>query len=277
MQALQIRTLPETNRLSIIVATILLVYASSRFVVLPAQGLNLMIAGVSLPLQVNFVTLAAWMSAILAALGTDWILNDHPAFGHHQPYWQRTLPHLILPTLTAWMISLPLQQIQVGWQWWSVLGMGGGLLMLVLVAEYSVVDVEDIRFPVAIVGLTAISFTLFLFLAVSVHSIGLRLYLTLPTLELAIGLIALRTLYLRLGGQWRFTWVGVTMLIMAQIITALHYWPLSPARYGLFILAPAYALTSLGGAMAEENPPYSAFIEPAVIFVLIILLAFWLT
>ncbi|HPH94393.1 MAG TPA: hypothetical protein PKW33_00865 [Anaerolineaceae bacterium] len=277
MQAQPIRTLPEINRLSIIVATILLVYASSRFVFLPSQGLNLSIAGISLPLQADFVTLAAWVSAVLAALGTDWILSDHPALNRDQPYWQRTLPHLILPTLTAWVISLPLHQIQVGWQWWSVLGMGGGLLMLVLMSEYSVVDAEDIRYPAAIVGLTAISFALFLFLAVSVHSVGLRLYLTLPTLELAVGLISLRTLYLRLGGQWRFTWTGVIMLIMAQIITALHYWPLSPARYGLFILAPAYAFTSLGAAIEEEQLSYRIFIEPVIMVALILLLAFWLT
>jgi hypothetical protein len=186
------------------------------------------------------------------------------------------LQHWILPGLTAWVIGVPLNSLATSPEWWIVFSMGGVLLVLVFIAEYSVADVVDIRHPAATVGLTALSFALYLILAITVRSADFRLYLMLPALALAVWLVSLRTLYLRLGGKWLFAWASVIAVVVGQIAMALHYWPLSPIRFGLILLGPSYALTSLVGGIEEGRPVQGWLIEPAVMLLLLWGLALWL-
>jgi hypothetical protein len=82
-------------------------------------------------------------------------------------------------------------------------------------------------------------------------------------------LVTLRSLYLRLAGQWYFAWAIGISLVTAQVAMALHYWLLSPLRFGLVILGLAYALTSVAGSIEEGRPGKTLWVEPAVmLFVL---------
>lgn len=73
--------------------------------------------------------------------------------------------------------------------------------------------------------------------------------------------MSLRTLYLRLQ-KWEFFWAGGIALVSAQLASALHYWPLAPIQFGLALLGPLYALTSLAGNLGEAASPRRAFVEP---------------
>jgi hypothetical protein len=83
----------------------------------------------------------------------------------------------------------------------------------------------------------------------------------LPAVFIVSGLVTLRSLYLRLQ-RWEFAWAGGVALISAQLASALHYWPLSPVQFGLALLGPLYALTSLAGSLGEDLPIRRAAIEP---------------
>jgi hypothetical protein len=146
----------------------------------------------------------------------------------------------------------------------------------VLIAEYVAVDPEDVRHALAAAGLTAVAFALYLVLAATLRYAGLRLFLILPALSVAVGLVSLRTLRLRLSDRWSLVEVVIITLISAQLAAALHYWPLSPVSFGLALLGPAYALTSLLGDLAEGETLRSAAIEPLVVLILVWLSAFWL-
>jgi hypothetical protein len=148
--------------------------------------------------------------------------------------------------------------------------------MLVLVAEYIAVDPNDVRQPIAGAGLTAVSFALFLALAVSLRFSGLRLFLVLPALAIAVGLASLRTLHLRLHGQWAFTQMAIIVLFVGQLAAALYYWPLSPVSFGLALLGPAYGLTSLLASLAEGEPLPQAVVEPLVVLLLVWGAALWI-
>jgi hypothetical protein len=148
--------------------------------------------------------------------------------------------------------------------------------MLVLLAEYIVVDPEDVRHPPAAAGLTAVSFALYLALAVALRFGGVRLFLVLPALTLAAGLVSLRALHLRLHGRWAFIPAGVIALIVGQLAAGLYYWPLTPVAYGLALLGPAYALTSLIGALEEGEPLSQALVEPGIVLVLVWGAAVWI-
>lgn len=265
------RNLPAPDRLSVLAATILLAYALARFVNLPARELALQLPGLYLAVQVNIQTVIALLVAGLTATGADWLMRDHPAIKGNS-----TLEHWLLPALTAWVIGLPLFQLPLSPVWWVGFALGGGLLMLVLVAEYIVVDPEDARQPPAAAALTAVSFALFLVLAVALRFAGTRLFLILPAIVLAAGLVSLRALHLRLHGRWVFVEACIIAVLIGQMAAALHYWPLSPAAYGLALLGPAYALTSLVGSLAEGEMLPQAVIEPAVVLAVVWGAALWI-
>ena len=168
----------------------------------------------------NFNTIVSILVAILAAAGTDWVIQDHP----HKEGKTR-LPHWLLPALTAWAIGIPLTTLENSPQWWVVFALGGLLFVLVLVAEYIVVDANDLRHAPASVGLTAVAFALYLILAISVRAAGLRLYMLLvlvPTCSLfhSDALFTLR-------GQWHAPWHLVSLSVVGQRQRFLHYWALT--------------------------------------------------
>jgi len=263
--------LPDAERLSILSATILLAYALSQFVDIPGRQIAVQLPGIYLEAQVNIRTLVALLVAGLTAAGSDWLMRDHPARGK-----KHLFEHLILPALTALVIAIPLAQMPLSAIWWLGFALGGAALILVLIAEYIALDPEDMRVPLASAGLIAISFALFLALAVALRFSEARLFLILPGLALAAGLVSLRTLHLRLHGQWALLQAGMVAFIVAQLVAVLHYWPLSPVPYGLVLLGPAYALTSFFARMEEGELPRQAVLEPVVILLLVWGAAIWI-
>ncbi|MHC1784257.1 MAG: hypothetical protein AB9891_16140 [Anaerolineaceae bacterium] len=262
-------SLPDTNHLSVVTATILFAYALTPFVDLPERNLNFQIPGFFFVLRINFVTLVSILAAGLAMAGAIWLVEEHP----DRPK-KNAFIHGLLPGLTAWMIGVPLSSLTVDLQWWVVFAFGGVLLTLVFAAEYIVVDISDARIGPATVGLTAISFAMYLILAVTARASSLRLYLLLPPLVATLGLITWRTLYLRLGGKRSLHWGVAISILVGQFAIGIHYWPLLPLRYGLILLAASSALTSLAGGLDEKLPVRTIWIEPAVLLVLFLGFAF---
>ena len=251
--------LPNTNRLSVLAASVLLAYSLLPFITLPERELVLGVAGIVFNFRINFATLIAIISAGLAASGTDWLLRDHPRLGR-----QQTFQHWLLPALTAWVIGVPLHSLTVGLQWWAVFAFGGLLLVLVLVAEYIAVDSSDTRHAPAAVGLTAVSYALFLILTIALAGASARLYVLIPAISLAIFFVTLRSMYLRLNGRWCVAWAFGIAAIVSQISVALHYMPIQPLRFGLLVLGLAYALASVAGAVEEGRSWRTLWVEPAI-------------
>ena len=233
--------------------------------------LGVQLPGFYLSFQLGLQTIVALVVAGLTASGADWLLHDHPALGKRS-----TLQHWLLPALTAWVIELPLSQLPLGPLWWLGFLLGGLLIVLVLVAEYIVVDPDDARYLPASATLTAVSFTLYLVLAAALRFAGLRLYLLLPALMLGGFLVSLRAFQLRLPGKSRLLQAGVIAFITTQLAAVLHYWPLSPVSFALALLAPAYALTGLIENLEEGESGLQVLIEPGLIILLIWGIALWL-
>ena len=218
-------------------------------------------------------------SVSVRAIENDSLLANNPARPKYRfpgsaylrgSYAVRNLfQHWLLPALTAWVIGVPLNSLAVGLQWWAVFAFGGLLLVLVLIAEYIAVDPYDTLHGPAAIGLTAVSYALLLILTIALVAAGTRLYIFLPALTIAIFLVTIRSLYLRLAGRWYFGWsIGIS-LVIAQVAMALHYWPLSPLRFGLVILGLAYALASVAGSVEEGRPGKALWVEPVVMLVVL--------
>lgn len=260
--------LPDVDRLSVLSAVILLAYALSPFVPFQGRGVTLEISGAIFVFPVNYVTLLSFLVAALAAVGTDWLLREHPFLGV-QSTWQ----HLLLPALTAWVIGVLLNNLQISLEWWAIFGFASFFLILVFVAEYITVDLSDARHVPATVVLTAASFALCLVVAIVLRAADARLYLLLPSVAATTFLVSLRSLYLRLGGRWCWGWALGISLFVGQVAMGVHYLPLSPLAFGLMLLGPAYSLTSLAGSLEEGREWHTVWIEPILTLFVVLVLA----
>jgi len=262
--------LPDRDRLSVVTATLVVALLSGYFIHLPGREIVLQWSWLVLPVRITVANLLAVLIAALTVAGTDWVLSDHPSLGE-----RRTVSHWLLPALTAWVLEVLLQHLPLGVLWWSALFLGLALWLLVLIAEYIVIDGSDMRYPLAATGLTGLGFLLFFLLAVTVRSSGWRMLFTAPMLGLAGGVVALRTFNLQLHGVWRPVEAVFMMVIVAQLAAAFHNLPIPPVAFGLILTASAYAATVYLGHLMEEQPPLQALWEPVVAFVLLMLLLPW--
>lgn len=249
------RYLPEGDRVSVLVAVILLAYALARVISLPEYRLEAVLGSRELVFSIDFDVLVAFIIAGLTATGTDWLLRSHPAFrGAAVEYW-------LLPALTAWALSIPLSSLPGGPVWWVAFALGGVLIAVVLLAEYIALDATDARYGVAVAGLTALSFALLLILTISLRFTGVRLFLQLPVVVVSAALVSLRTMHLRMGGRWETGWMTGVALMSAQLAVAWHYLPVTPIQYGLLMIGPVYALTALAINTYEGFSTRRAFVE----------------
>ena len=122
-------------------------------------------------------------------------------------------------------------------------------------------------------GLIALSFALYLFLAIATRGAGLRLYAVSSTLAIGIFPIVLRTLYLRLAGQWHFPWALGIALVVGQLSVGLHYLPLSPIFFGMLMLTVSFTLVNLAQNVIQEQPLRAVWFESAAMGLILVLIA----
>lgn len=263
------RYLPDPSRVSVLTAIILLSFALTHFLHVPEGNITIPIFGLALTIPISLNTAISLLTAALTAAGVDWLLRTHPSIEKGE-----TREHWLLPTLTSLALGIALNTLPEN-VWWLGFGLGVFLLVTVFLAEYVVVDPTDIRYPVATAVLTALAFAIFLILAVSLKASGGRLFLIAPALFVGSFLAALRTLHLRLNERWELAWAIGIGLVGMQLGAALHYWPLTPVRYGLALLAPVYALTVLAVSLADGVSFRRAAAEPGVMLAMIWGLLIW--
>lgn len=251
------RYLPDTNRVGVLLASVLLAFALTRLLQTPEFTIELQWPGFFFAYPLSLNTAMVVMAAGLSATGMDWLLRSHPSLGK-----TRTIEHWLLPTLATFIIGIPLTGLPPDNTWWIGFGIGGLLLALIFLAEYIVVEPSAPNYAIATAGLTALSFAIYLILTTALRYSGARLFILAPALFIVSGLVSLRTMHLRAGRKWEFNWALGIALICTQLGAGLHYWPVSPVQFGLALLGPLYALTTLTGNLLEGIPLRSAMVEP---------------
>jgi len=264
-------TLPDINRLSIVSAAIMLAFALTKIVSFPAQMVSFTIFGILLEFLFNFSTVITIFTSILAAAGMDWLIQSHPQKEQHTSVLSYSR-HWVVPILTTLVIGVVLNSFAGGTYWWVIYGLGSILLVAVFVAEYNVVAPEENEHPIAIVGLTGLTFALYFLLSVAVFSANLRLYIRLPLLAIGAMMAISRSLQLRLG-RWFPVWVIINSLAISEIVVGFHYLPLSPVQSGLMLVGIAYALTSILTGIKESRKKLGLWGEPVAMLLLMILVS----
>jgi len=255
----QEKYVPDSNRIGLLTSTVLLALALTRIIPSPEFNFELQLPGFFLTLPFNINTAMSLLTACLSGTGMDWLLRGHPSYkgGVTFQWW-------FLPTLTTFVISIPLSILPDGSAWWVGFIVSGIFLYFVFLAEYIAVNTDAPYYSISMVGLTAISYTLFFVLAVALRASEARLFLVTPALFLAASLASLRILHLRLNGSWEYAWTIGIGLICIQFATGLHYWPLTPVQFGLVLVGPLYGLVNLAANLGESIPTQRAVLEPAI-------------
>ncbi|MEK6222112.1 MAG: hypothetical protein N2D54_07665 [Chloroflexota bacterium] len=261
---------PNTERISIMFASISLAYALTQFINSPSQTYFFSILGILIPIKINFQTLVTVAVTIMTASGTNWLMDDGQVSDK-----EASVPHWLLPALTAWIISILLITLPLSLLWWGVFLIGGLFLLTVVLAEYIVKDPQDVRHPFAAAGLTALGYTVFIILAISLRSTKTRLILTLPALGFTAGLICLRALHLRLQGKRQIPQSIAATLIIMQLAAGLHYFAISSISYGMVLLGAIYFMINF---MINNDSGFNfreAIREPLISMGIIWLIAIW--
>lgn len=250
----QYSPLPDRNRLSILVGTILLAYTLTHFVTIPPLEMDFSILGVFFPIKVNFTTLVSLLVAGLTASGTAWLLLEHPASSRTTG----TFVHWLLPSLTALVLLQAINQLPFSGSWWIAAVGSGCLLMLVLAAEYITLDPANRFYLAAEMVVSILSIVLFLILAISLHASETRLFYRVPVLSLAALLVYLRVIHLRQQGRWAVVHGSVSFLLIGELAAGLHYWPLGSIGFGLALTGPLYALIEVSDLLPAPGEPFSS-------------------
>lgn len=256
----------DSGKLSVIMAAIMLAYSVTPFVTIPNRELNFQLPGFLFLLRVDYIGLVSILSAGLGATGMAWLLLSQK----HEGLQRKDVQHLLIPSLTAWAIGVPLGAIDITLQWWAVFVFGGILLSLVFVSEFIIVDLNDPRASLAIIGLSAVGYVIYLVLSVAMHGAGLRLYLTLPVFFITAGLVSWRILNLRLQGTNIFHWSLATALITTQTAIGLHYLPVLPIQFGLVLTGLCYAIISFALLYEKTHEVKLCWMEPLILLVLFV-------
>jgi hypothetical protein len=236
--------IPNRDRLSVLTAIILLAYALARTVQLPTRPLRAMLFGSSIGFDVNGPFVLLVLVAVLISAGADSLMRSHPEL--RGASLARSMVHWILPGGAALGLGLLLNRLPAGVAWWAGLGFTAVFLVLVLIAEYTVVAPDDAGFYWAALGLTVLAYAVALVFFVLLRASGARAAISATTAALISGLIALRLLLLAGAGvRESLPYAGILGLCLGECTWALNYWPAGALGTGLALLVIFYTGTGL--------------------------------
>jgi hypothetical protein len=252
--------LPSADRVGVLIASVLLAFALTRLIQSPRFTLTIELPGFYFAYPITLGTAMTVLAAALTATGMDWLTRSHPALGKRS-----NIEHLMLPTLTTFVIGAPLALLPDGRTWVTGFAFGAIVLIIVFLAEYITINPSSPSYAISRAGLTALAYALFLVLASSIRFSGIRMFLLVPTIFITAMLISLRILHLDGTDRWDFPWAIGIGIVCAQVSAGLHYWPLTPLQFGLALTGPLYALTMLSANLTENIPLRRASVGPAII------------
>ena len=251
------------KRLSIVIASITMVLGATFMLPVthnPAEENPFIFVERLLPLLV----------AALAYLGTIWVFAETPTSKVKIPQRQMLI-HLILPTLSVYILTLALIQMDRNATWWWVYLAGILLYAAVVVAENQDLSSSQNQSPLAGILLIALSHALFFILAV-VFKLGLlRLIFVVPGIFLAATFISLRMIKQRTD-QFKPGWILIVGLVVTQLAGALFYFFITPVQYALILTALLYSLISLTSGYIEKRKGRNLFFEPILMLVIVLII-----
>lgn len=266
-----IRHFPDRDRLSVITAVIVLAYALARFVELPSREISAVLFGSKIGFELNGQLMLLLMVAALISTGSETLIRSHP---RAESGYRRNALHWIVPGWTALGLGLLLELAPTGPVWWLGLAVSAVFLVMVLVAEYTVVDPDDAVYRVAALGLTALAFIVAMALFGWVRFTGTRAALSATFTAAIAGSLGVRLLMLNGAPFSRSAiYASIIGLVVGEAMWAFNYWRLAPTGAGLLLLVLFYVLHGLSQQHLTAQLNRRAIIEYMVVGIIGVVIA----
>lgn len=247
----------DTSKFSVVLASVLIFLAADNLIPLGYFDLGKPLAFFGLVIPVDLGFLYSLLVSLLVVVGMLWILSDHPMLEENR------IQHVFIPALFVFILSVALKQLPIGATFWTIFFIGTGLLYMTMVSEYITVDIMDMRYPLASVGIQTLAYLIF-FLFISTLSYGnTRLLYLVVFISLSSFAISQRGFFLRVG-EWKTVWSVVIAFIMTQIAVGFHYLPFHPYQFGVLTVGVLFALVEFT-AQLENTVEKRSFILPGSI------------
>jgi hypothetical protein len=235
----------DFDLLSVLTGSLVLALALTRFLAIPLRPLlQMTIFGSPLSINVSAINLMILLVLGLAVTGTAVFLRSHPYWDHADikhttMFW--IVPGLLSMALVAW-----LDRMQIGVGWTAVLLGCAVLLPLAFLVEYGEVDSAVVDFnwrpwvQVALVQLTAV------ILFTVIYDARLRSLVSGTAVLLIATLLAARLFWpLTPNLSQTFAYAAIVGMALGQMTWVFNYWRLSGLQGGFLLLLLFYGLTGL--------------------------------
>jgi hypothetical protein len=261
----------DRNRLSVLVAVLLLGSVLFRFIELPEHTWKLHPLGSPLEIHVTGTWLLTTLMVSLVCTGTNLILHDHP---HLETYSGRPIYiSWVLPGIMAGLSAYLLTQITT-WSLWI-----GGLLVasvsisLVVSAEYTAISPQDPGYPMARLALNMLAYLLAFTLFAVIYHTHTRSLITATLMMLAAAVLGLDLLSVA-DVQFRRValFAGIVALIIGESTWALNYWQISAWAGGLLLLLVFYLVTNVAHQYLLERLSISDLVEFAIVAIIVLVI-----
>ncbi len=264
----------DRNRLSVLIAVLLLGSVIFRFIELPERVWNLQLLGSPLEIHVTETWLLITLMVGLVCTGTSLILHDHPHLVEHsgRPIYVSWILPGVLIGLSAYLLA----RISTWPMWIGGLTLVGIAISLVISIEYTAVSPDAPGYPTARLALNVLAYLLVFTLFAIIYHTRTRSLVTATLTLLTATLLALDLLSVADVPLWRvLLFAGIVGLIVGESTWALNYWQVSAWVGGLFLLLIFYITVNAAHQHLLEHlsgPILVEFVIVAIIVLIIILL-----
>jgi hypothetical protein len=259
----------DRDRLSVLMAVILLGSALFRFIELPEQVWELEPLGSPLEVHVTGTWLLITLMIGLACTGTNLILHGHPHV--EQNPGRPIYVSWILPGVMAGLSAHLLTRISTWPLWIGGLTLAGVSISLVISAEYRAVSPDTPGYPLARLALNVLAYLLTFILFTLIYYTRTR---SLVTATLTLFTATLLALDLLSVAEVKFRRVllfaGIVGLTIGQSTWALNYWQVSAWTGGLLLLLIFYISVNIAHQHILERLNVSILVEFAVVAVIVL-------
>ncbi|MFL7791127.1 MAG: hypothetical protein AB8I69_03225 [Anaerolineae bacterium] len=259
----------DRNRLSVLVAVLLLGSVLFRFIELPEHVWRLEPLGSPLEIRVTGVWLLVTLMVGVVCTGTNLILHDHPHLGRHagRPvYISWILPGTLAGLSAALLEGIPSWPVLLGG-----LGLVGVGIYLVIAAEYAVVCPDTAGYPTARLALNMLAYLLVFVLFTFIYQTRTRSLVTATLTLLTAAVFSLDLLSVAdVPFRRVLPFAGIVGIIVGEATWAMNYWQISAWAGGLFLLLVFYVVVNVAHQYLLERLRASLLLEFAVVSIIVL-------
>jgi hypothetical protein len=259
----------DPNRLSVLVAILLLGSVLFRFIELPEQVWKLEPLGSPLEIRITGTWLLATLMVSLVCTGTNLILRDHPDLEAHSG--RPIYISWILPGLMAGLSAYLLAHTPTRPLWVGGLILVGVSISLAISAEYKAISPDASGYPLSRLALNVLAYLLAFVLFTIIYHSRTRSLVTASVTLLTAALLALDLLSVA-DVQFRrvVLFAAIVGLITGESTWALNYWQISAWAGGLLLLLIFYIAANVAHQYLLERLGVPVLIEFGVVAVIVL-------